>query len=115
MQRCTTHQLHVVVTLSNDAVGAFAHDGKCFDQKVIKRFAPLKTGTEFSGLATQCVVRQTLNRGFKGVDVRNETLEGLEFLAFTGPQDTIEDSHAEIEPTGGIHEPRGSPKVHMQQ
>ena len=62
MQRSSTHQLHVVVTLPDDAVGTFAHDGKCFDQKVIKRFAPLKPGAEFSGLATQRVVGQRLNR-----------------------------------------------------
>ena len=52
MQRSSTHQLHVVVTLPDDAVGTFAYDGECFNQKVVKGFAPLEPGAEFSGLAT---------------------------------------------------------------
>ena len=58
VQRCSTHQLHVIVTLPNDAVRSFANDRECFDQKIIKGFTPLESGTEFSGLATQRVVRQ---------------------------------------------------------
>ena len=52
VQCCSTHHLHVVVTLPNDTMCTFANDGKSFDQKVVEGFASLKPSTEFGSLAT---------------------------------------------------------------
>ena len=33
--------------------------------------------------------------------IRDRAFEGLEFLAFTGAEDAIEDAHVAMKPTGG--------------
>jgi len=57
---------------------------------------------ELIGLATQRVVGQRTHRGCLRVDLGDEALQGLQLLAFTGPEDAIEDAHAGKEPTGGL-------------
>ena len=52
VQCCSTHHLHVVVTLPNDTMSTFANDRESFDQKVVEGFASLESSTEFGSLAT---------------------------------------------------------------
>ena len=52
VQCCSTHHLHVVVTLPNDTMSTFANDGESFDQKVVEGFASLESSAEFGSLAT---------------------------------------------------------------
>jgi hypothetical protein len=99
VKRCTTHQLHVVVALSNHTGSRLAHRRECVDQQVIKIFPAIKARAKLGGLALQGVVRQSRVLSGSGVDVGDKTLEGLDPLAVTGSEDAVKDSHAKDEPT----------------
>ena len=106
------HHLDVVVTLTDDPVGGFAGDGERLDEQIVERGAVVELLSELGGLALQLLVRQTLHVVGQCVDVGDDALQRLEFLAFSRAEDAIEDAHATAQPTGvgvaGGFEPGGA-------
>ena len=103
VQRGSTHQLHVVVPLSDLARGGLAHHGEGLDQQVVGGGAVVETFTELDRLAGEVVVGQRLHLGFQGVDVRAEVLECTDLLALAGFKQSIHYSHSSTTlPTSGF-------------
>ncbi len=101
VQCCTTHQLHVEVTLADDPAGRFAHHRERLDQEVVEGLTALDATAELRRLgAKRVVAERTHCRGLR-IDVGNQALQGLQLLAFTSSEDAIEDAHAGSKPTGG--------------
>ncbi len=102
VQRGAAHELDVVVALADHPGGRLAHHRERFDEQVVDVGTVVEPLTELVGLRFECVVGQSLDLGTQRVDVRNDSFEGLDLLAFSSAEDAIEDSHAAIEPIGRV-------------
>ncbi len=96
----TAHQLDVVVALADGASGGFTAHGEGLEQEIVEIGAVVEPLSELDRLGLECVVGQCRDLGLPRVDLRHHPFEGLELLAFTGPEDAIENSHAASDPTG---------------
>ena len=95
-----THQLHVEVTLADHPSCGLAGDGERLDGDVVELGAVGESLPELVRLGPEVVVGQLLDLRLERVDVGDHALEGLELLALAGAEDSIEDAHAAVQPTG---------------
>ena len=102
VERGAAHELDVVVALADGPGRRLTHDGERLDQEVVDVGTVVEPLTELVGLGLECVVGQCLDFRTQRVDVRNDSFEGLDLLAFSSSEDAIEDSHAAIEPIGRL-------------
>ena len=93
MQGGTTHELDVVVALTDDPAGGLADHRKGLDEQVVDLLAPLEPALELAGLGLEALVAEGLHLGLEGVDVRDQGGDGPQLLAFTGAEETIESTH----------------------
>ena len=94
VQRRATHDLHVVVPLTDDAGCGLAHHGEGFYQQVVEAFTTVEPTAELGGLGAKGIVAERLRGGFEAGDMGNQPLERLQFLALTSAEDSVEDTHA---------------------
>ena len=69
MQGGTSHELHVVVALTQHPYSRFSHDGKRLDEQILGFFTVVEPGPELPRLGPQRVVAQHFDLGLEGVDV----------------------------------------------
>jgi hypothetical protein len=98
MQPRPAHQLDVEVALADRADGCLPHDGERVDEKVIELGPVVEPLAELGRLRPQSLVVELFHLGLEGVDVGDDSLEGLELLAFAGTEDAVEDAHAGFKP-----------------
>ena len=100
MERRPAHQLDVEVALADHPASGLAGDGERLDGDVVEVGTVGESLPELAGLGPQVVVGQLLDLRLERVDVGDHALEGLELLALSGAEDSIEDAHAAVQPTG---------------
>ena len=93
MQGHATHELHVVVTLTQHASGAFAHDGVRLDQQIVQGLALGDALAEYVGLGPQLGVGESGHLSREFVDGSDEFGELTTALAFTGLENLLEHTH----------------------
>ena len=93
VQRCATHELHVVVTLADHAGGGLAGDRKGFDEQAVEVLTPVETLTELSRLGLEQLVGELLQLRFVGADVGDEVSEGADLAVLARAEKFVEDSH----------------------
>ena len=88
MEGHASHELDVVVPLSDDAGGCFADDGECLDQEVVDVLAVVESLAELGGLRPQGIIGEHRRLGLDRVDVGDDGLEGLDLLALAAAEDS---------------------------
>jgi hypothetical protein len=101
VERRAAHHLDVVVALPDDPVGRLAGHRERLDEDVVEGLTVVEPLPEFGRLAPQLVVGEPPVLVLPRVDVGDDALQCLEFLAFPRAEDAIENAHASNKPTGG--------------
>ncbi|CAB4797441.1 unannotated protein [freshwater metagenome] len=100
MERRAAHELDIEGTLPDRAQRALADRSERLHEEIVEGLSPFVARPELCGLAAKRIVGQLLHGGLKSVDLGHQPSQRFDFLAFTGSEDAIEDSHAVVDPTG---------------
>ena len=100
VQGHATHQLDVVVTLTEDAGRRLAHHREGFEQHVIEVFAFGQATAEFVGLGAKLLVRERRHLVGEFVDGRHEFGQLANALALSGLKNLAKNTHVVMYPTG---------------
>ena len=97
VQRGTTHDLHVEVTLADRALARLAHGGERLGQDLIKALPVRESLAEPVGLLAQFGVGELFEILFDDVHLSGDRLELLERSSFAGAQNTFDNlGHARL-------------------
>ncbi len=100
VQRGAAHQLHVEVALTDHPLAASRTTANASISRS-SRVSPRSMRSRNSTVLARRASSVSASWPLLSVDVGNQALEGLQFLAFTSSEDAIEDAHAGAKPTGG--------------
>ena len=96
MQRPATHELDVVVALTEGAACRLAHRGEGLGEEVVEGLTVVQPGAVLSRQAPQLLVGHGDEVVLDGVDLLGDALEGAERLSLARAEDLVQDAHQVI-------------------
>ncbi len=103
----TAHDLHVVVSLAECALGRFAHRRERLGHQLVERRTGFVAGAQLGGLVLELFVRQVRVVLFEGIDGLHDLLKPPEDASLTGAKQFLERIGHEVSPSirfrGGWH------------
>src|SRR6266511_1439356 len=90
VERDPAHQLHVEEADADRALERLADGRVALEEELLERLAVLEPLLELGGLGGEFVVRERLELGFEGADVRRLVLKALEPAALAEAEDLFE-------------------------
>lgn len=98
VERGATHHLHVVVTLSEDALGGLTHGGEGLGEQVVQALPIRIPLLVLIGEGAQLGVGEVDEVLFDGVDLVRDAVQLAQDLAFACTHDLREDGHGGLSP-----------------
>ena len=93
MERCSTHDLNVVVPLSEHPLGRLSHRRKRLDHQIVEALSVGESLSELGRLCLQLLIVELLECGLERVDFSCELFEISEVFAFADAKEFVEKGH----------------------
>ncbi len=90
VQRCPTHDLHIVGSHPEGALRCFAHGGERLGHQLVECLAPRETCPQLCGLAAQFLVTELLEVLFERADGLGDVVQTAKDATFTRAQHLVE-------------------------
>ena len=89
MQCRATHELHIEVSLTDDAQRRLTNYRKRLNHEIVNVFAALQALTEFGSFALQRSIGEQFEFGLKSVDIGHQRSKCFDLFALAGTKNAI--------------------------